>query len=202
MRTFFIALFLGIFIGAIITAYFKTPEEFEEIFTPEKKAQIDEKLDRLGDKLEGYKEKIEEKLGKEGEEVPKTETPPQTDTDYEAPTDIEPVSDPDPPIEPAPQTQAPREDAEEPSVLDRISEKATDLFGSSADKRIKTNIISKLKLSGEVDIEAIEVLVQDGIVTLSGSIPSDFLANKVAILAQETKGVKEVIEDLNVAESN
>ena len=62
MKTFFIALVLGIFIGSIITAYFTNPEAFDDLIT-----KASEKTGVDAEKIDEFKEKTGEIIGKGAE---------------------------------------------------------------------------------------------------------------------------------------
>lgn len=68
----------------------------------------------------------------------------------------------------------------------------------SADDRIYDQV--RLKLASHPDVKggAIEVKVQDGVVTLQGSVRTQKARDKAEGLAHKIKGVKKVINELKV----
>lgn len=70
---------------------------------------------------------------------------------------------------------------------------------SRTDRAIAEDVVRKLKRRPNVDISAIDVIVEDGSVTLRGSVP-DLAAEQTAInAARYTDGVKQVNDDLSIS---
>ncbi len=69
---------------------------------------------------------------------------------------------------------------------------------STADDRIYDQV--RLKLASHPDVKggAIEVKVNDGVVTLQGSVRTQKAHNKAESLTHKIKGVKKVINELKV----
>ncbi len=59
MKTFFIALILGIFIGASITAYYNSPESFESLFSSKSNSEGSHEQTDRGELLEKGKELVD-----------------------------------------------------------------------------------------------------------------------------------------------
>lgn len=72
------------------------------------------------------------------------------------------------------------------------------LANATADARITAAIKGKLVASRELSALSISVNTTGGVVTLSGTVPSDEAISKAMLLAMETDGVKEVISTLQV----
>jgi osmotically-inducible protein OsmY len=70
---------------------------------------------------------------------------------------------------------------------------------SRTDQAIAEDVTNKLKRRPNVDLDAIDVMVEDSTVTLSGSVP-DIAAEEAALnAARYTDGVREVTDQLTVA---
>jgi hyperosmotically inducible protein len=69
---------------------------------------------------------------------------------------------------------------------------------ATADARITTAIKGKLLANRDLSVLSISVNTTDGIVTLSGTVPSTEAISKAMLLAMETDGVREVISTLQV----
>lgn len=70
---------------------------------------------------------------------------------------------------------------------------------SRTDQAIAEDVTNKLKRRPNVDISAIDVIVEEGLVTLRGSVP-DLTAEETAInAARYTDGVTSVRDDLTIA---
>lgn len=67
-----------------------------------------------------------------------------------------------------------------------------------SDQTIAESIKSAIKLRAEVDIEDIDLKVENGVVTLSGSTHTRYEATAAYEAALFTTGVKDVIEDITV----
>ena len=72
------------------------------------------------------------------------------------------------------------------------------IAGATADARITAAIKAKLLASHELSAFSISVNTTNGIVTLSGTVPSLEAISKAMLLALETEGVTEVISTLQV----
>ena len=73
----------------------------------------------------------------------------------------------------------------------------------AADKPVNDNLIVdqvRIKLSGDADVKggALEVESKDGVVTLAGTVETEHQKSKAASLAKKVKGVKKVINNLQV----
>lgn len=69
---------------------------------------------------------------------------------------------------------------------------------ATADARITGAIKGKLLANRDLSVLSISVNTTDGIVTLSGTVPSTDAISKAMLLAMETDGVREVISTLQV----
>jgi len=69
---------------------------------------------------------------------------------------------------------------------------------ATADARITAAIKGKLLTSRDLSALSISVNTTDGVVTLSGTVPSTEAISKAMLLAMETEGVREVISTLQV----
>jgi hyperosmotically inducible protein len=69
---------------------------------------------------------------------------------------------------------------------------------ATADARISGAIKAKLVASQELSAMSIAVSTTDGVVTLSGAVPSPEAISHAMLLAMETDGVREVISTLQV----
>ena len=69
---------------------------------------------------------------------------------------------------------------------------------ATADARTTTAIKGKLLTSHDLSALSISVNTTDGVVTLSGTVPSTEAISKAMMLAMETDGVREVISTLQV----
>jgi len=84
-------------------------------------------------------------------------------------------------------------------VIRRKAEEAgRAIADATADARITAAIKAKLLASHELSAFSISVNTTNGIVTLSGTVPSLESISKAMLLALETKGVTEVISTLQV----
>jgi hypothetical protein len=81
-----------------------------------------------------------------------------------------------------------------------VREKAKVAGAKIADARITTMIKAKYVLDRDLSARAIQVDVQDGHVTLTGTVPSLDLVGKATALALDTDGVENVTARLAVAE--
>lgn len=66
------------------------------------------------------------------------------------------------------------------------------------DQAIADDIVAVLDRSALIDVETIDVEVEDGIVTLSGTVPSWMAWDEAQRAAQYTEGVVDVINDLMI----
>ena len=73
----------------------------------------------------------------------------------------------------------------------------------AADKPVTDDMIYdnvRIKLAGDADVKggAVQVEVKQGVVTLSGMVESQHQKDKAAKLAKKVKGVKQVINNLEI----
>jgi osmotically-inducible protein OsmY len=68
----------------------------------------------------------------------------------------------------------------------------------AADDRIHDQVM--LKLAGDRDVKGanFDIEVKDGVVTLRGSVSQDKFAKRAESLTKKVKGVKSVVNELNV----
>lgn len=77
---------------------------------------------------------------------------------------------------------------------------ASNVFGQSKeDDRIYDQVRLRLAGNAEVKGAAIEVKVQDGVVTLLGKVRNDKAKQKAESLTHKIKGVKKVINQLQIS---
>jgi osmotically-inducible protein OsmY len=72
------------------------------------------------------------------------------------------------------------------------------LADATADARITGSIKAKLLGDRELSVLSISVNTTEGVVTLSGTVPTPEAISKAMLLAMETDGVQEVISTLQV----
>ncbi|GLC62047.1 hypothetical protein PLESTB_001833800 [Pleodorina starrii] len=68
-----------------------------------------------------------------------------------------------------------------------------------SDERIKEDVSERLMDDGQLDASDIEVMVQDGEVTLTGTVPERFAKRHAEDVAERASGVKHVQNNLRVA---
>jgi len=163
MKTFFIALILGIFIGASITAYYNSPDSFDDMLSsitgrPSSSGESKPKED-VAEKAKESADKLAENI-KEGTENLLEST---------------------------------KDEREE------IAEKGKEILDSAKDAGIKTAIAAKLKLDSSIDASRIEIKVENGSVVLSGEISSRAEERKARDIALDTRYVKDVKSNLEIA---
>ncbi len=83
-------------------------------------------------------------------------------------------------------------------VRRKAGEASKALADATADARITAAIKTKLVASHDLPGLSISVNTTDGIVTLSGSVPSADAISKALVVALETDGVRQVISTLQV----
>jgi len=83
-------------------------------------------------------------------------------------------------------------------VRRKAKEAGQAISDATADARITAAIKGRLVASQDLSALSISVNTTDGIVTLSGTVPSGEAISKAMLLAMETDGVKEVISTLQV----
>jgi osmotically-inducible protein OsmY len=83
-------------------------------------------------------------------------------------------------------------------VRRKAKEAGQAISDATADARITAAIKGRLVASQDLSALSISVNTTDGIVTLSGTVPSAEAISKAMLLAMETDGVKEVISTLQV----
>ena len=66
------------------------------------------------------------------------------------------------------------------------------------DVRIKNDVAAQLNQNTPVDYSAVKVEVADGVVSLSGSLPSLSLGMAAVEIAEKVPGVRSVINNLKV----
>lgn len=66
------------------------------------------------------------------------------------------------------------------------------------DKRIAEDIVASMKRGAAIDVDALDVTVDGGVVTLSGSVPSWMARTAAYDIAKHTVGVRNVINRLAV----
>lgn len=83
-------------------------------------------------------------------------------------------------------------------VRQKAHEAGRAIADATADARITTAI--KAKLVGSRDLSALSISVNttDGVVTLSGAVPSLDAVSQAMLLAMETDGVREVVSTLQI----
>lgn len=83
-------------------------------------------------------------------------------------------------------------------VRKKAHEAGNAIADATADARVTTAIKGKLMADRGLSSLKISVNTTDGIVTLSGTVPSDEDISKVMLVAMETDGVQEVISTIQV----
>lgn len=83
-------------------------------------------------------------------------------------------------------------------VRKKANEAGKAIVDATADARITTAIKGKLMADRGLASLKISVNTTDGIVTLSGTVPSDEDISKVMLVAMETDGVQEVVSTIQV----
>ncbi len=178
MKTFFIALILGIFIGAMITAYHNSPESFESLIPSSLKREADQEpnpdpdskpeepkpADKIVEQAKEAASKAIEKSGEIAQDIKEGAKDLMEKTDGGA----------------------------------TIVEKGKDIVDSAKDAGIKATISGKLKLEESVDSSRIQVEVANGSVTLTGTVSSAAEERKVRDLALDTRFVKDVKSELTI----
>jgi len=195
MRTFFIAFLLGVFVGALATGYFSKPGAYEGLL-PESWTR--------------------EQQEPEPEPDPRpAEPPPRPAAEQNAKAaQPEPADRPDAEDSLGETAEKTYEQAKEKAS--QFAEAAAEKTGEWAEKAktagqaaleasqeasVSVKIQAKFKLDDELRGAAIEVSVDRGRVTLSGQVPSREIEQKAIATAIETRGVKEVVSRLEIAES-
>ncbi len=98
----------------------------------------------------------------------------------------------------------------------RAEELVEDLFGvravdnalsvvltpSRSDERIAEDVVSALRRRIDLDINHVDVMVENGVVMLSGTVPNWTVLQEVEVIARYTAGVMEVINDLWVSRTH
>lgn len=160
MRTFFTALILGIFIGAMITAYYNDPESFKSALSLSDRAgSSDSPMKDIRDKAAESTETVADNL-KEGAKSLLEDT---------------------------------REERED------IAEKGKEIIDSAKDAGIKAAISGRLKLDSSIDASRIEIEVVNGSVALTGTVSSRAEERKARDIALDTRYVKDVRSELEIA---
>jgi len=83
-------------------------------------------------------------------------------------------------------------------VRRKAKEAGQAIADATADARITAAIKAKLLANRELSVLSISVNTTNGIVTLSGTVPTAEHISKAMLLAMETDGVKEVVSTLQV----
>jgi hyperosmotically inducible protein len=83
-------------------------------------------------------------------------------------------------------------------VRRKAKEAGQAIADATADARITTAVKAKLLANRDLSGFSISVNTTDGVVTLSGAVPSIEAISKAMLVAMETDGVKEVISALQV----
>ncbi len=83
-------------------------------------------------------------------------------------------------------------------VRRKAKEAGQAIADATADARITTAVKTKLLANRDLSALSISVNTTDGVVTLSGTVPSTEAISKAMLLAMETDGVREVISTLQV----
>lgn len=233
MKTFFIALILGIFVGLFINNYFADPQAYQKI--KEAKTELFESPDP---EIPAATEPLAEIEQAEPAlfEVASKELSPSTPEPQEETKNLKPQPLPKPESLPEPESQAdtPIEEATEAEqaepplttkekaekfVEDSV-EKATEIaenvkesvekateeakpkieegIETGIDATIRLAILGQFKLEKRLQPSTIDVHVDDRIVTLSGSVPSDGTKQLAIEIAAFTKGVNGVEESLQI----
>ncbi len=84
-------------------------------------------------------------------------------------------------------------------LAENVKEKSQEALESGKDLKIAVAIRSKFKLDKDIDSEAIRIEVDDGMVKLSGSVPTYEMASQAIEKAAEADGVKGVESELIIS---
>jgi osmotically-inducible protein OsmY len=87
-------------------------------------------------------------------------------------------------------------------VRRKAKEAGQAISDATADARITAAIKGKLVANGDLSSLSISVNTTGGVVTLSGTVPSEEAISKAMLVAMDTEGVKEVISTLQVKPRN
>ncbi len=83
-------------------------------------------------------------------------------------------------------------------VLGVINSLAVVPTGDTTDKQIAEDILAALDRTGAIDISSVNVRVENGMVTLTGSVPSDTSRRHAGMIAANTIGVTGITNNLAV----
>jgi len=92
--------------------------------------------------------------------------------------------------------------AGEPSIADQAKEKAQDAGGAMSDAAITAAVKTKLLGDTKTPGLKIDVDTSNGVVTLSGDVPTAAERTNAVKLTRETTGVKKVVNKLTVAKKS
>lgn len=215
MKTFFLALILGIFVGSIITNYFADPDAYERL--KEAKSELfesplsEESATAVAETAKSEPAMFEVGSGKFDTEKANAKEPAK-------PLPI-PLPKPKKEQQVAPETAAPKTEKTNTDALieqgakkageiaDTVAEKAKEvakdaqpMIENGIDLTIATAIRAQYKLERRIDSDAIKIAVKDNIVTLSGAVDSAATKQLAIEIAVFTKGVSGVEETLSIAE--
>ncbi|MBK1878323.1 BON domain-containing protein [Pelagicoccus mobilis] len=220
MKTFFVALILGIFVGLFINNYFSDPEAYTKIKDAKERLFSEEEAEPL--------QVAEPELASDEPEpamfeVASKELNAGSKTAAEEPTP-EPLPKPEPlqPQEPEAEAKETQETpAEEPQdlveqgvekaaeiaeeVKEKINEAAENAkphieqgIESGIDATIALAIMGQFKLEKRIASDALSVSVEEQVVTLTGSVPDEETKQLAIEIAVFTKGVVGVEEELEI----
>ncbi|SPA30825.1 conserved hypothetical protein; Putative phospholipid-binding domain (BON) [Cupriavidus taiwanensis] len=68
-----------------------------------------------------------------------------------------------------------------------------------SDERILEDLCEQLTRSGRLDLDEVEVRVEQGVVTLEGSVPDRYQKYRIEDIADEVFGVRDLVNHLRVA---
>jgi hypothetical protein len=104
--------------------------------------------------------------------------------------DVEAPKGSRPPVKPLPSGD---------ELKDRAARAAQRMDETLADTTLTTKIKAKIALDDTVKSADVRVHTQDGVVTLSGTVSSAAMEQRIAQLARETAGVKSVVNEIKIA---
>lgn len=206
MKTFFIAFILGIFAGSLITAFWSSPEAFEE-------------LKAAKNNLFKQSEPVEtEEATQENEPVP-AEEPPTVKTDPSIPMfkvapkkeepDLEKSPTPIPLSEPKPPEDTIERSKEKAvKIAEAVKEKAAELteqakpyLNEGVDLAIASAIRAQFKLDKRIASDQLKINVTNREVTLTGTTNSGTLKQLIIEIAMTTKGVMQVTPNIEIIDT-
>lgn len=206
MKTFFIAFILGIFAGSLITAFWSSPEAFEEL----KAAKSN--LFKQSNPAKTDEPKLET------ETVP-PEEPPTVKADPSIPMfkvaakkeepDLEESPTPIPPSEPDTSEDTIQRSKEKAvKIAEAVKEKAAELtqqakpyLNEGVDLAIASAIRAQFKLDKRIASDQLKINVTNREVTLTGTLSSGTLKQLVIEIAMTTKGVMQVTPNIEILDT-